>query len=149
MERKFQVLPGVVQVSLEHGETPADIVPILSDAAAIARARKLKALLVVSGFDDPATAEAVSMAIEEIHGLGAPPSFKIAFVAYTLPQYSVYHFAEHYAEKFGIVAKVLVSIRDAKDWLGVRGNLRALPRSSDERVRPSPDRASRRSLVKR
>jgi hypothetical protein len=53
-----------------------------------------------------------------MHALGAPPS-KIAFVACTFPQYSVYHFAEHYAKKFGIAAKVLVSLRDAKAWLGL------------------------------
>ena len=122
MERKFQLFPEIVQVSLERGETPADIVPVLSDAARIAREKKLMALLVVSGFGDPATAEAVSSAIEEIRTLCAPP-FKIAFVAYTLPQYSVYHFAEHYAEKLGIAAKVLVSVRDAKDWLGLREDL--------------------------
>jgi hypothetical protein len=122
MERKFQLLPEIVQVSLEHGETPADIVPVLSDAARIARAREFKALLVVSGFGDPATAEAVSAAIDEIHSLGAP-AFKIAFVAYTFPQYSVYHFAERYAQRFGIIAKVLVSVRDAKDWLGLSEDL--------------------------
>jgi hypothetical protein len=135
VERKFELLPGVVQVSLEHGETPAEIVPVLSDAAEVARAKKLKALLVVSGFGDPATAEAVSLALEEIHNVGAPPAFKIAFVAYTLPQYSVYHFAEHYAEKFGIVAKVLVSVRDAKDWLGMPDNLRPLYNFDDDRRR--------------
>jgi hypothetical protein len=120
MERKFQFLPGAVQVSLEHGETPIEIVPVLSDAAEMARAKALRNLIVVSGFGDPATAEAVSLAIEEIHALGTSAPFKIAFVAYTLPQYSVYHFAEHYAQKFGIEAKVLVSVRDAKEWLGVR-----------------------------
>jgi hypothetical protein len=135
MERKFEFLPGVVQVSLEHGETPVEIVPVLSDAAEMARAKKLKALLVVSGFGDPATAEAVSLALEEIHSIGAPPPFKIAFVAYTLPQYSVYHFAEHYAEKFGIVAKVLVSVRDAKDWLGLREDIRPLYAPKEQRRR--------------
>jgi len=148
MERKFQLLPGAVQVSLEHGVTPVEIVRVLADAAGIARANRLQDLLVVSGFGDPATAEAVSMAIEEIHNLGAPPPFKIAFVAYTLPQYSVYHFAEHYAERYGIVAKVLVSIRDAKDWLGLREDLHALSSSSDELMDASPDPAPLRSLVK-
>lgn len=124
MERNFQLLPGAVQVSLEHGETPVDIVPILAAAAEIARAKRLQHLLVVSGFGDPATAESVSMAIEELHARGAPPPFKIAFVAYTLPRYSAYHFAEHYAQKFGIVARVLVSVRDAKDWLGLREDVR-------------------------
>jgi len=99
----------------------------------MARAKALRNLIVVSGYGDPATAEAVSRAIEEIHSLGAPAPFKIAFVAYTLPQYSVYHFAEHYAEKFGIVAKVLVSVRDAKDWLGLPEDLRPLYYSNDER----------------
>jgi len=118
MERKFQLLPGAVQVLLEGGQAPSDIVPILSEAAILARARHRRDLLVISGLDDPATAEAVSRALDYMHALGAPPS-KIAFVACTLPQYSVYHFAEHYAEKFGIAAKVLVSLRDAKAWLGV------------------------------
>jgi hypothetical protein len=133
VERKFELLPGVVQVSLEHGEKPAEIVPVLSDAAEMARARHLRALLIVSGFGDPATTEAVSLALEEIHAVGAPPPLKIAFVAYTLPQYSVYHFAERYAEKFGIVAKVLVSVRDAKDWLGLPEDMRPLYSSNDER----------------
>ena len=119
MERRFRLLPGVVQVSLEHGEAPVDIVPVLSEAAKLARAGQLRDLLVVSGLGDPATSQAVSMAIEEIHGLGAPPPFKIAFVACMLPQYNVYHFAEHYAQRFGIMAKVLVSVRDAKEWLGL------------------------------
>ena len=123
MKRKFKFLQDVMQISLEHGEAPADIVPVLSDAATIARAKELKALLVVSGFGDPATAEAVSLAIEEMHALGASPPLKIAFVAYTFPQYSVYHFAERYAQKFGIAAKVLVSVRDAKDWLGLSADL--------------------------
>ena len=124
MERKFRLLRGVVQVSLEGGEVPADIVPVLLEAAVLARAKQLQDLLVVSGLDDPATPQAVSMAIEEIHALGAPPPFKIAFVAYTLPQYSVYHFAERYAQRFGIVAKVLLSVGDAKDWLGLRAHIR-------------------------
>jgi len=116
MERKFLLLSGMVQVSLENGRAPAEIVPVLSDAASFAREMDVRDLLVVSGLDDPATAEAVSAAIEEIHALGEPP-FRIAFVAFTFPQYSVYHFAEGYAAKFGIAAKVLVSVRDAKDWL--------------------------------
>lgn len=120
MERKFQLQPGFVQVNLEGGQAPEDIVPVLSDAAHVALEKHLQALLVVSGFGDPATAQAVSKAIEEIHAIGALPPFKIAFVAYMLQQYSVYHFAERYAEKFGIDAKVLVSIRDAKNWLGIR-----------------------------
>jgi hypothetical protein len=118
MQPKFQLLPGVVQVLLEGGQA-ADIVPILSEAAILARARHRRDLLVISGLDDPATAEAVSKALDYMHALGAPPS-KIAFVACTFPQYSVYHFAEHYAKKFGIAAKVLVSLRDAKAWLGLR-----------------------------
>jgi len=126
VERKFELLPGIVQVCLEHGEAPADIVPVLSDAARLARERQLQDLLVVSGLDDPATAETVSIALEEIHALGAPPPFKIAFVAYMFPQYSVYHFAERYARKFGIAAKVLASVHDAKDWLGLRQDSRAV-----------------------
>lgn len=124
MERNFQLLPGAVQVCLERGETPVDIVPVLSAAAEIARAKQLQDLLVVSGLGDPATAESVSMAIEELHARGAPPPFKIAFVAYTLPRYSAYHFAERYAQKFGIAVRVLVSVRDAKDWLGLREDAR-------------------------
>jgi hypothetical protein len=106
---------------LEDGQLPADIVPVLSEAARFARAKRRRALLVVSGRDDPATAEAVSRALEEMHALGAPPP-RIAFVACTLPQYSVYHFAERYARRFGIVAKVVLSVRDAKEWLGLRDN---------------------------
>ena len=128
MNRRFQVLPDAIQVNLEHGETPADIVPVLSDAARLARERQLQNLLVVSGLGDPATAEAVSTALQEMQALGAPPA-RIAFVAYMFPQYSVYHFAESYAQKFGIEAKVHVSIRDAKDWLGVRQqSMQTLPR---------------------
>ena len=119
MERKFCLLRGAVQVSLEHGEGPEDIVQVLVDAASFARAKALRDLLVVSGIDDPATSAAVSRALDEIHALGAPQPFRIAFVAYTLPQYSVYHFAERYAHRFGIHAKVLVSMRDAEDWLGL------------------------------
>jgi len=129
MERKFQLLPGMVQVSLEHGEVPGDVVPILSDAARLARAKGRHDLLVVSGIDDPATAEAISLALEEIHALGAPQP-RIAFVAYTLPQYSVYLFAQRYAQKFGIEATVLVSIRDARDWLRI--GRRSAPRRAVE-----------------
>lgn len=125
MERKFRLLPGAVQVFLEGGEDPEDIVPVLSDAAEIAREKRLQALLVISGLGDPATAETVSQAIEHIHAVGAPPPFKIAFVACMYPQYSVYHFAERYAQRFGILAKVHVSTSDAKDWLGVRDDARA------------------------
>lgn len=120
MERRFQLLPGAVQVSLESGRAPADIVPVLAEAANVARGMRLQSLLIVSGLDDPATAEAVSAALEKIHDFGAAPPFRIAFVACTLPQYAVYHFAEGYAQRFGISAKVLLSVRDAKDWLGVR-----------------------------
>lgn len=120
MKRRFRLLPGAVEVSLKHGDMPQDIVPVLADAARLALAERIHGLLVVSGYDDPATPEAVSTALQEIHALGTPSPFRVAFVAYTLPQYSVYHFAEHYAERFGIEAKVLVSVRDAKDWLGLR-----------------------------
>ena len=126
MERKFQLLPGVVQVVLEDGQAPTEIVSVLSEAARLARAGIWRDLLVISGRDDPATAEAVSEALDEMHALGAPP--KIAFVAYALPQYSVYHFAEQYAQRFGIVAKVLISVRDARDWLAL-----------DERISPPAD----------
>jgi hypothetical protein len=106
--------------SLEHGKMPEDIVPVLFAAASLARTKQLQDLLVVSGLDDPATAEAVSRAIEEIHALGGSSPFRVAFVAYTYPQYSVYHFAERYAKRFGIIAKVLVSVRDAREWLCLR-----------------------------
>jgi hypothetical protein len=119
MDRRVRLVPRAVEVSLEDGRAPADIVPVLSDAAVLARELRLQQLLIVSGLDDPASAEAVCMALEEIHTVGAPP-FKIAFVGGTLHQYAVYHFAERYAQRFGIAAKVLVSIRDAQDWLGVR-----------------------------
>ncbi|HUF80502.1 MAG TPA: hypothetical protein VMN03_05135 [Burkholderiales bacterium] len=127
MDRNFLLLPGIVQVALDRGEKPEDIVPVLLDAAILARSKQLQHLLVVSGSDDPATAGAVSLALERMHALGAPPPLKIAFVACTLPQYSVYHFSEHYAPKFGIVAKVLVSVRDAKDWLSLREDAHAGP----------------------
>ena len=116
MEHRFELLPGMVQVSLTGGRKPEEVVAVLLEAAKLARAQRREDLLVVSGLDDPATAEAVSAAIEEMHALGASPC-RIAFVAYALTQYSVYHFAEHFAERFGIAAKVLVSVRDAKDWL--------------------------------
>lgn len=125
MKHSFKLLPGTVQVSLDHGQAPADIVPVLLDAARLARERDLQSLLVVSGVNDPASAEAVSLALDEIHALGAPPPSRIAFVAYMLQQYSAYHFAEWYAPRLGIAAKVHVCVRDAKDWLGVRENLRA------------------------
>ena len=136
MERNFQLLPGVVQVVLEDGLLPADIVPVLSEAARLARAGTWRDLLVVSGRDDPATAEAVSEALEEMHALDAPPP-KIAFVAYALPQYSVYHFAEQYAQRFGIVAKVLISVREARDWLALEVG-----------ISPPADRGAARSLAK-
>jgi hypothetical protein len=70
--------------------------------------------------------------MEEIRALGAPPPFRIAFVANLLPQYRAYRFAEYYAPRFGIVAKVLVSVYEAENWLGVRGGVRAagLPRGA-------------------
>lgn len=126
MERRFQLLPEAVQVFLGEGEAPEDIVSVLTDAATLARDNQLCNLLVVSGFGDPANPQAVSRAIEQMHAIGAAPPFKVAFVAYMLPQYAVYHFAERYAQKFGISVKVLVSTRDAKQWLG----LRARPKSA-------------------
>ena len=120
MKCKVELLAGLVRVTLEQGKDPKDIVPVLSSAAEIARANRLQNLLVISGLDDPANTEAVSTALEQIHALSVPLPFKIAFVAVTLPQYSIYHFAEGYAQRFGITAKVLASDRDAKEWLGVR-----------------------------
>ena len=98
---------------------PDDIVPVLSAAAAAASSEHLESMLVISGVDDPATPEAVSRAIDKIGALGILKPRKIAFVACMLPQYSVYHFAEAYACRFGIAAKVLVSVQDAKAWLGL------------------------------
>jgi hypothetical protein len=121
MNHKVKLLPGVVEVHLEHGEKPSDIVPVLFDAAKLAREQQLQNLLVISGAGDPATAEAVSLALEEMRALDTPPS-RIAFVAHRFPQYSAYHFAERYAEKFGIAAKVHVSLREARDWLGVNAS---------------------------
>jgi hypothetical protein len=148
MERRFQLLAGAVQVLLANGRAPADIVSVLSDAARFARERRRHGLIIISGVDDPATAEAVSMALEEIDALGAP-AFRIAFVACTLPQYSVYHFAERYARRFGIVSKVLVSLRDAKEWLGQRDNAHAWHSddNDDKPIRPLLDRAARRMPV--
>src|SRR6185503_15622625 len=120
MERRIELLAGAVKVSLENGEDPGDIVPILAAGADLACTQRLQKLLVVSGFGDPATSEAVSNAIEEMYALGVRSPFKIAFVAYTFPQYSIYHFAERYADKFGIEAKVFVAVRDAQDWLGLK-----------------------------
>lgn len=141
MMRRFRLLPGAVEVSLKQGEMPQDIVPVLAEAARLALAERIYDLLVVSGYNDPATPEAVSLALEKIHALGTPSPFRMAFVAYTLPQYSVYHFAERYAERFGIEAKVLVSVRDAKDWLGLGDEAPATaedgaPAAAGDRFRP-------------
>lgn len=129
MERKFRLLPGVVQVSLDRGEVPEEVVPVLTGAAELARMHQQN-LIVVSGFDDPATAHSVCAALEEMHALGAPPPFKIAFVAFAFPQYSAYHFAERYAGRFGIEARVMVSVRDASDWLGLRARKLRSPEGS-------------------
>ena len=133
MERKFQLLRGVVQVSLDHGAAPDDVVPVLAHASVLARAHRQN-LIVVSGFDDPVTAHAVCDAIEEMHALGAPPPFKIAFVACAFPQYSAYHFAERYAGRYGIEARVMVSVREAREWLGLRERM-ARPLESLEQAR--------------
>jgi len=125
MQRTFGLLTGTLQVSIDYVEEPAEIVRVLSDAARLARERDLQSLLVISGADDPVTPTAVSVAIEEIYALGAPPPFRIAFVACMLPQYSAYHCAERYAQRFGILTKALVSIRDAKSWLGLREDAQA------------------------
>jgi hypothetical protein len=124
MERNFEVLSDVIEVLLERGHAPEDIVPILCEAAHAARREQLHNLLVISGVDDPATPEAVSLALDEIHAAGLPTPPRIAFVACMLPQYAAYHFAEHYAEKLGIAVKVLVSLSDARTWLGVTSRQR-------------------------
>ena len=120
MERKVRRLPDAVEVFLGEGKAPEDIIPVLSDAAALARENQLRNLIVISGFGDPVSAEAVSQALEQMHTVGGPAPFRIAFVAYQLPQYAAYHFAERYAQKFGILAKVHVSMSDAEQWLGLR-----------------------------
>ena len=124
MERRFELLPEAVQVHLENGDDPDDIGPVLVEAAQLAFDRHVQALLVISGLGDPATSESVSSALEQIHASGAAPG-RIAFVAYTLRQYATYHFAERYASRFGITAKVMVSTRDARAWLGLREEARA------------------------
>lgn len=122
MEHRFQLLPEAVQVFLGEGKSPADIVPVLADAMSLARDNRVQNLIVISGYGDPVSAQAASEAIERMHAVGAPAPIKVAFVAYMLPQYAAYHFAERYAQKFGILAKVHVSTRDAKQWLGLRGS---------------------------
>jgi len=117
MERKFELLPGAVQVHLGKGDAPDEVIAVLAEAADAARAEGVNALLVVSGLGDPATAEAISRALERIHAAGES-RLRIAFVAYMYPQYAAYHFAERYAEKLGMQAKVTVSIFDARNWLG-------------------------------
>ena len=121
MERRFQLLPDAVQVFLGEGKEPEDIIPVLADAASLARENQLRNLIVVSGYGDPVNAQAVSLAIERMHAVGITSPFKVAFVAYMLPQVAAYHFAERYAARFGILTKTLVSLRDARQWLGLRG----------------------------
>ena len=125
MERKFHLLKGTLQVLLENGEAPREIVGVLSDAARLARERNLQNLLVLSGVDDPMTAEAASTAVDEIHACGVPPPLRIAFVACMLPQYDAYRFAARHAETLGILAKVTGSAYDAKRWLGLHEHERA------------------------
>ena len=87
------------------------------------------------------------MALEEIAALGAP-SIRIAFVACTLSQYSVYHFAERYAQRFGITVKVLAAVCDAKDWLGVQEGALCLSAATNQiPIGTLTDRALRRSRV--
>jgi hypothetical protein len=137
MEPKFLLLAGIVQVTLDHGEKPEEIVPVLSEAAILARTNQLQHLLVISGVGDPATPESVSRALDSMHALGAPPPLKIAFVACTFPQYSVYHFSETYAPRLGIAAKVLASFRDAQDWLALREGWATQPQGYARRVVPA------------
>ena len=120
MERRFSLLSGCVQVFLEHGEAPSDVVPVLLDAAAFAREKQCHALLIISGVDDPATAPALCDAILAIGRLKSPMPRRIAFVAYQYPQYDAYHFAAAFAPNHGIEARTFVSEADARGWLGIR-----------------------------
>jgi hypothetical protein len=120
MERNLRVLPGWVQITLEKGEDPADIVPISADATLLAQVKRREGLLVVSGIDDPATAPALVDAIKAMKALGAPPPRLLALVAYMYPQFAAYHFAEGIAAAHGLQAKLFVSARDAQDWLKSR-----------------------------
>lgn len=115
MNTRLQPQRAVLEVQIEHQQ---DIVTVLDKAAAAARAAG-QDLLIISGVDDTSSAGDISRAIDHIDAAGARPR-RIAFVACMLPQYSAYHFAERYAEKYGIAAKVLVSVRDARAWLGLR-----------------------------
>lgn len=140
MERKLELLPGAIQVHLGRSDAPDEVIAVLAEAADAARAEHVNALLVVSGLGDPANAEAVSRALEKIHAAGAP-SLRIAFVAYMYPQYAAYHFAERYAEKLGIQAKVTVSISDARNWLGsAEGSVGKDRKSTVARSAPAGDR---------
>jgi len=136
MQRRILLLPGIIQVTLDHGEQPEGIVPVLAEAALLARTKRFRQLLVVSGVGDPATPEAVSLALDTMHALGAPP-LNIAFVACTLPQYSVYHFSESYAPRVGIAARVFTSLRDAQDWLTLREGSATQPRGFYRRGLPA------------
>jgi hypothetical protein len=117
VERKFLLLPGCVRVLLERGSAAADIVPVLADAILLAKKKRRDGLLVISGLDDPATAASLPDAIHAMRVAGAPPPFKLAFVALMYPQYEVYHFAERLAPKYGMQAKVFADVVEAKIWL--------------------------------
>lgn len=123
MEPRFEFSQGALQVTLERGAQPREVVPVMVLAAGTAHDQDLDALIVISGLGDPADATAVCEALDEMVAGSAPPPSRIAFVACTYPQYSVYHFAEGYAARLGFVAKVTVSVREAREWL----NLKARP----------------------
>lgn len=121
MEHKFRLLPGWVQVTLEHGNAPGDIVPVLAEATVLARKKGRDSILVISGVDDPATAPALWDSLKAMRDLGAPPPEKLAFVAYEFPQYAAYHFIEGVTAQFGFRARVFVSAPDARAWLQALG----------------------------
>ena len=146
MKRKFRFFPEIVQVSLEYGEAPEDIVPVLCDAARIARANGLRALLVVSGLGDPATADAVSSALDEIHALGAPPRSGSRSSPTRFRNTACITSPSTTRKSSASSRRCSSRVRDAKDWLGLREDLRDAiwkPGGShaSQRLSSLPDRA--------
>jgi hypothetical protein len=118
VKRKIDLQPAWVQVTLERGEAPTDIIAVLSEAAYLARANSRNAMFVISGMDDKTDARALADALFALKSAGAPPPFKIAFFAVLYEAYELYHFAEQLAPKYGIEAKVFADVDAAKAWLG-------------------------------